>query len=127
MRVQAQRRALLAACEPLRRLGAHICEGELSGKWHVCCSSLYCKCSCRCYNARGSGLVDTHYFARANEPKVPQQVVVAAGRLGLDLPGVFDVVATNMQVLDRHHWTIASSDHDCVAATVRGQDRGREV
>ena len=62
---------------------------------------------------------DTHFFARAYEPKLPQQVAVAAGRwLGVEIPGLFDVMATNLPVIARQHWQIRSSDHDCVGATV---------
>ena len=90
-----QRLALHAACSPLAELAdAYICEGE------------------------PTAMLDTHFFTRADEPKLPQQAVVAVGRLGLDLPGVFDIVATNMPVTARHHWSILSSDHDCVAATM---------
>jgi len=94
---RAQRSALLEALQPLRSppLRAEICEGS------------------------PSSMQDTHFFARADEAKWPQQAAVALGRLGVDLPGVFDIVATNRPVLSRHHWTIRSSDHDCVAATIQ--------
>ena len=41
---------------------------------------------------------DTHFFSRADEPKWPQQAAVLAGKFGIDLPGVFDVVLSSMPV-----------------------------
>lgn len=49
---------------------------------------------------------DTHFFSRANEPKWPQQAAVAMGRLGFDVPGTFDVVATNMPVSSPCLWRL---------------------
>ena len=75
------RQQRLALHSPLAEVAdAYICEGE------------------------PTAMLDTHFFSRADEPKLPQQAVVAVGRLGLDLPGVFDIVATNMPVTARHHF-----------------------
>jgi hypothetical protein len=64
------------------------------------------------------GAEEPAFAAQANEPKGPQQVAVAAGRLGIDLPQPYDIVATNLAALCRHHWLVGDSDHDCVGVTV---------
>ena len=104
-----QRRALKQAVAPLTELGATLC-GEASGSTDA---------TTDIDTVMDETMLDTHFFARAYEPKLPQQLAVAAGRLGIEIPGVFDIVATTLPVVERHHWTIMSSDHDCVAATVR--------
>ena len=109
-----QRQALARAFEPLAALGARLCEHADTGAGAGADSARRLDCL-----ACLQQMSDTHFFARANEPKFPQQVAVAAGRLGVEVPGLFDVVATDLHVLARHHWQIMSSDHDCVGATVR--------
>ncbi len=58
----------------------------------------------------------THYFARANEPKLIHKLGVLAGKLGLDLPGRYDVVCTNGEVSERGQVVTPDSDHDLVWA-----------
>ena len=67
-----------------------------------------------CADNELSAMRNTHFFSRADEPKVPQQAVVAAGRLGLDIPGVFDIVATNLPV---RHWPC-----HCIVPTSAAKD-----
>lgn len=64
----------------------------------------------------------THFFARQNEPKFAHRLCVALGRLGLDLPQRFDIVATDLPVRRRGQLTTPESDHDLVWAEV---DTGR--
>jgi endonuclease/exonuclease/phosphatase family metal-dependent hydrolase len=58
----------------------------------------------------------THFFARQHEPKFAHRVCVALGKLGLDLPQRFDVVATDLPVRRRGQLTTPESDHDLVWA-----------
>lgn len=118
----AQRQALARAFAPLTALGARLCEHADTGASGGTDSARRLDCL-----ACLQQMSDTHFFARANEPKFPQQVAVAAGRLGVEIPGLFDVVATDLPVLDRHHWQIMSSDHDCVGATVRVAQAARRL
>jgi len=61
---------------------------------------------------------DTHFFARADEPKWAHQLVVAFGRLGIDFPRCYDVILTNLQVERRGQLCTPASDHDLVWALV---------
>ncbi len=63
----------------------------------------------------------THYFARANEPRLPHQLAVALGRLGLDLPQRYDVVCTNLEVTATGSALTPDSDHDLVWAALAPQ------
>lgn len=56
----------------------------------------------------------THYFARAREPALAQRVVVFLGRFGLDVPGRFDVVCTDLPVRSGGFYRTPDSDHDLV-------------
>jgi hypothetical protein len=113
-----QREALASAFGPITALGARLCEGsETTGSGDSQASATGSTQTMDCL-ACLQRMGDTHFFARAYEPKFPQQVAVAAGRLGVEIPGLFDIVATDLPVLARHHWQIMSSDHDCVGATV---------
>ena len=58
----------------------------------------------------------THYFARQNEPKLPHRTGVLLGKLGIDLPRRYDVVCTNLTVLERGQVVTPESDHDLVWA-----------
>lgn len=61
--------------------------------------------------------VDTHYFARAEEPKLGQRLAVAFGRFGVDFPRRYDVVAASAcGAVARAVVTTAGSDHDLVWA-----------
>lgn len=69
--------------------------------------------------ARGAedpGRRPTHYFARQREPKLPHRAAVALGRLGIDLPGRFDVVCTSLETRERGQRVTPDSDHDLVWA-----------
>lgn len=71
--------------------------------------------------ARGAadpGRRPTHYFARQREPKLTHRAAVALGRLGLDLPGRYDVVCTNLEPRSRGQRITPDSDHDLVWAKV---------
>ncbi len=114
----SQRQALAKAFEPLTVLGARLCEEkETREADHSAASTTGSSQAMDC-PACLRRMGDMHFFARAYEPKFPQQVAVAAGRLGVEIPGLFDIVATDLPVLARHHWQIMSSDHDCVGATL---------
>ena len=58
----------------------------------------------------------THFFARQNEPKLPHRVGVLLGKLGIDMARRYDVVCTNLPVLERGHVVTPDSDHDLVWA-----------
>ncbi len=61
----------------------------------------------------------THYFARANEPKLVHKLGVLVGKLGLDRPGRYDVVCTNVDAAQRGQVVTPDSDHDLVWAALR--------
>src|ERR1700690_867698 len=60
----------------------------------------------------------THFFARQNEPKLPHRTGVLLGKLGLDVPGRYDVVCSNLPVLRRGQVETLGSDHDLVWAAL---------
>lgn len=64
----------------------------------------------------GSG--PTHFFARQNEPKVLHRIGVLLGKLGLDLPGRYDVVCANLPAPRRGQIATPGSDHDLVWAAL---------
>lgn len=70
--------------------------------------------------ARDSGTDPTHFFARQNEPKPLHQMAVMLGRLGIDFPGRYDVVCTNVDVVDHGTVSTVESDHDLVWAELAG-------
>ena len=53
-------------------------------------------------------------FARANEPKLAHQVAVAAGKLGVDFPRRYDVVATSLRCARAGTVDTPDSDHNLV-------------
>ena len=70
--------------------------------------------------ARPCGPRPTHFFARANEPKLWHRLAVLFGtRLGLDFPRRYDVVAASPQVLAAGTVETPESDHDLVWAALR--------
>jgi endonuclease/exonuclease/phosphatase family metal-dependent hydrolase len=60
----------------------------------------------------------THWFARADEPRLPHQLAVTLGQLGIDLPQRYDVVCTNLRVTRTGCASTADSDHDLVWAAL---------
>jgi endonuclease/exonuclease/phosphatase family metal-dependent hydrolase len=68
--------------------------------------------------ARDPGTRATHYFARQNEPKPAHRLCVLLGKLGIDVPGRYDVVCTNLPILRHGHRHTPESDHDLVWAQV---------
>jgi len=62
---------------------------------------------------------DTHWFSRADEPKFIHQLMVALGRLGVDMPRRYDVIASNAPRLESGVLRTPESDHDLVWATLR--------
>ena len=61
---------------------------------------------------------DTHFFARANEPKLGQRIAMAFGRLGIDFPRRYDVVCSSLPTVASGTISTPESDHDLVWATV---------
>lgn len=74
----------------------------------------------------GCGLVDVgaaadrdnHFFSRAREPKLGQRLAVLFGGLGVDFPRRYDVVCTDLPVLEHGQVEAADSDHDIVWAAL---------
>lgn len=62
--------------------------------------------------------VDTHFFARANEPKLGQQLAVAFGKLGVDFPRRYDVIAASSPCFRAGVVDTTDSDHNLVYATL---------
>jgi len=58
----------------------------------------------------------THFFSRANEPKLVHRLGVLVGKLGVDVPGRYDVVCTNLDTSERGQVATPDSDHDLVWA-----------
>ena len=56
----------------------------------------------------------THFFARADEPKFAHQIAVAFGRLGVDFPECFDVIASSSHIVNQGQVRTIESDHDLV-------------
>mmetsp|Transcript_17398 Transcript_17398/g.44991 ORF Transcript_17398/g.44991 Transcript_17398/m.44991 type:complete len:284 (+) Transcript_17398:51-902(+) len=61
---------------------------------------------------------NTHYFWRANEPKLGQRIAVFFGQFGVDFPCRYDVLCTNLEVLEHGQVETLDSDHDLVYARV---------
>lgn len=68
--------------------------------------------------ARDPGRRPTHYFARQREPRLTHRMAVALGKLGIDLPGRYDVVCTSMETRERGQVVTPDSDHDLVWARI---------
>jgi hypothetical protein len=61
----------------------------------------------------------THWFSRANEPTAIHQFGVFLGKMGLDLPQCYDVILTDLTVVDRAQISTPDcSDHDIVHVTI---------
>jgi len=58
----------------------------------------------------------THFFARQGERQFTHRMVRAVGRLGVDWPLCYDVVCTNMAVVEHGVLSTPESDHDLVWA-----------
>ena len=72
------------------------------------------------HDAHAAAPAPTHFFARADEPKLGHQLAVMVGRLGLDLPRRYDVVCAAPRAVEaRGRVRTPSSDHDCVWARLR--------
>ena len=67
-----------------------------------------------------SAPLDTHFFARAREPKLGHQLAVAFGRLGVDFPRRYDVCVASAALtpLRAGHVETPDSDHDLVWAAL---------
>lgn len=61
----------------------------------------------------------THFFSRANEPKLGHQIVYQLGKLGLDVPGCYDVLISNMSEESFGQIDTPDSDHNLVYANLR--------
>jgi hypothetical protein len=59
-----------------------------------------------------------HFFKRAREPKLGQQIAVFFGQFGVDFPCRYDVLCTDLHVRAHGQVDTADSDHDIVWATV---------
>jgi hypothetical protein len=68
--------------------------------------------------ATDPGTRPTHWFARQNEGKFAHQMGVLLGKLGIDLPRRYDVVCTNLPVIERGQVETPDSDHDLCWARV---------
>ena len=64
-------------------------------------------------------LQPTHFFARADEPKLGQRLAVLFGSVGVDFPRRYDVVAATPRVAEAGVLTTPESDHDLVWAALR--------
>lgn len=70
------------------------------------------------FGAVDPGTAPTHFFARQDEPKLPHQIGVLLGRLGLDLPCRYDVVCANLPVARRGQVPTPGSNHNLVWAAL---------
>eukprot|EP00944_MAST-04C_sp_MAST-4C-sp1_P008881 g8881.t1 len=61
----------------------------------------------------------THFFSRANEPKLGHQIVYQLGKIGLDVPGCYDVLISNMSEESFGQIDTPDSDHNLVYANLR--------
>jgi len=72
-----------------------------------------------CVLLRTGGIKEhTHFFARANEPKLGQQLAVALGKFGFDLPRRYDIICSGASVQASGKLETKASDHDLVWARV---------
>lgn len=69
---------------------------------------------------------DTHFFARAHEPKLGQRIAVALGQLGIDAPRRYDVVAATMRCIRSGTLDTPASDHNLVWARLAMHCRDRD-
>lgn len=71
------------------------------------------------------GVVDpetrpTHFFARQQEPSLAHRLAARLARAGLEMPGRYDILATNLPVAARGQVHTPASDHDLVWASLAG-------
>jgi hypothetical protein len=69
-------------------------------------------------NAQDEGRYPTHFFARQREGWLLTRLWILLHKLGLDFPRCYDVICTNLTVLQRGQVTTSFSDHDLVWARV---------
>ena len=74
-------------------------------------------------DAHSTSPADTHFFARAHEPKLGQRIAVALGRLGIDIPRRYDVIASSLPHLRSGSVDTPDSDHNLVWASFNGLAR----
>jgi endonuclease/exonuclease/phosphatase family metal-dependent hydrolase len=73
----------------------------------------------RCHRARdvhAAAPRDTHFFARAHEPKLGQRIAVALGRFGIDAPRRYDVIVAALRCIGFGTVDTPDSDHNIVWA-----------
>ena len=79
-------------------------------------------------DAQRSNAAPTHFFARANEPKLGHRIAVAFGRAGVDFPCRYDVVVAALESVVAGVLHTPESDHDLVWAALRcPRARGRAL
>ena len=67
---------------------------------------------------KGESTADTHWFARADEPKIGHQIGVALGKVGVDVPRRYDVVFSSGRAHAAGVHRTPESDHDLVWASL---------
>ncbi len=67
----------------------------------------------------------THFFARAHEPSLGHRIAVAFGRLGVDFPRRYDILAAAPPAMAAGTVVTPESDHDLVWAALRSPGRSR--
>jgi len=73
---------------------------------------------CDVFDSSGCTPTDTHYFARADEPKLGHQLMVALGSMGVDAPRRYDIIASSTPAHEAVTVHTPDSDHDLVWARV---------
>jgi len=69
-------------------------------------------------DARAKQPIDTHFFARANEPRFGQRLAVTLGLVGIDMPRRYDVICSNIPMPETGQLCTPASDHDLVWASL---------
>eukprot|EP01010_Urceolus_cornutus_P004215 NODE_642_length_1470_cov_96.563688_g482_i0.p1 GENE.NODE_642_length_1470_cov_96.563688_g482_i0~~NODE_642_length_1470_cov_96.563688_g482_i0.p1 ORF type:complete len:455 (-),score=102.03 NODE_642_length_1470_cov_96.563688_g482_i0:105-1412(-) len=72
----------------------------------------------RPHRADDVGTDPTHFFARADEPLIGQQIAVKLGKLGIDWPMRYDVLCTPFPVIRHGQHATPGSDHDLLWAAL---------
>ena len=70
-------------------------------------------------DAHASAPEDTHWFARTTEPGLGHRAARALGRLGLDAPRRYDVIAADARPVAAGYLATPHSDHDAPWAAFR--------